>query len=203
MSGNGGSARRQTREIIIRTAADLFALNGYHATGIAELLTACGISRGALYYHMDGKESLLFEICKTQVTNMNAIAEEIAQSDGSAEDRVRSMARALIRNISDHRAEWIVFFREFDGLTGTRRDQILRARERYERYWAEVLESGGRAGELSPVNPLHVKGILGMLNYTYLWISPDGRLTPEEIAETFVDLLMNGLRPRPLTAPSG
>jgi AcrR family transcriptional regulator len=202
MSSNAAPSRRQTREIIIRAAAELFALNGYHATGIAELLTECGISRGTLYYHIDGKETLLFEICKTQVNNMSAIAEKIAKGDGPAEERVRSMARALIRNISDHRAEWIVFFREFDGLTGARRSEILRARERYELYWAEVLESGGRDGEFSPVTTLHVKGILGMFNYTYLWIAPNGRLTPEEIAETFIDLLMDGLRPRPGRRPA-
>ena len=54
---SNGSA---TRERIIRTATTLFAANGYDATGIAELIAAAGVSRGAFYYHIDSKQTLLF-----------------------------------------------------------------------------------------------------------------------------------------------
>ena len=37
------------------------------------------------------------------------------------------------------------------------------------------------------------KGILGMHNYSYVWIDPDGRLAPEDIADIFCDLLLRGL----------
>ena len=36
---------------ILGASAELFARNGYHATGIAELLAALDLSRGSLYYH--------------------------------------------------------------------------------------------------------------------------------------------------------
>ncbi|HLU55690.1 MAG TPA: hypothetical protein VKZ81_09520 [Pseudonocardia sp.] len=47
---------------------------------------------------------------------------------------------------------------------------------------------------LRPVSPLLVKGILGMLNYTYLWFEADGRLSPEELADEYVDTLLQGIR---------
>lgn len=178
----------------MRTAAELFAEHGYDATGIADLLARTGISRGAFYYHIDSKETLLFEISRDQVEYMNAVAAEIVAGTGSAAEKVRLMARALIRNISEHRAEWTVFFREFSALTGARREQILLARDQYEQYWREVLEDGAKSGEFIAVTPLHVKGILGMLNYTYLWINPQGALGPEDLADTFVDLLLYGLQ---------
>jgi TetR/AcrR family transcriptional regulator, cholesterol catabolism regulator len=38
-----------------------------------------------------------------------------------------------------------------------------------------------------------VKGLLGMHNYSYLWMREDGRLTPEEVADRFCDILLGGL----------
>jgi AcrR family transcriptional regulator len=191
----GGAAAEGggTRARIVRVAAELFAARGYDATGIADLLAAAQISRGAFYYHVDSKETLLFEISKTQVDTMNAVAGVIASGSGTAEDKVRAMARSLIRNISDHRAEWAVFFRELPALTGERRTEILTARDEYETYWLHVLQEGAANSEFVPVTPLHVKGILGMLNYTYLWLDPHGKFSPEELADTFAGLLLHGL----------
>lgn len=189
--GNDGGG---TRARIVRLAAELFAARGYDATGIADILAAAQISRGAFYYHIDSKETLLFEISKVQVDNMNAVARAIASGAETAEHKVRTMARSLIRNISDHRAEWAVFFREFPALTGERRAEILSARDEYEGYWLRVLTEGVENGDFSPITPLHVKGILGMLNYTYLWIDPHGRISPEDIADTFTGMLFKGLR---------
>lgn len=192
---SNGSA---TRERIIRTATALFATNGYDATGIAELIAAAGVSRGAFYYHIDSKQTLLFEISKNQVDSMNAVAAQIVAGPGSCTEKVRTLARTLIRNISEHRAEWAVFFRDFIALKGDRRDEILAARDRYEQYWLQVLQEGARQQEFTTVTPLVVKGVLGMLNYTYLWIDPNGKVTPEELADSYANLLLHGLlRPAP------
>ena len=187
---SNGSA---TRERIIRTATTLFATNGYDATGIAELIAAAGVSRGAFYYHIDSKQTLLFEISKTQVDSMNAVAAQIVAGPGSCTEKVRTLARTLIRNISEHRAEWAVFFRDFIALKGDRREEILAARDRYEQYWLQVLQEGARQREFTTVTPLVVKGVLGMLNYTYLWIDPNGKVSPEELADSYADLLLHGL----------
>jgi len=192
-TGSDAGEGTGTRARIVRVAAELFAARGYDATGIADLLAAARISRGAFYYHIDSKETLLFEISKTQVDTMNAVALSITSGSGTAKQKFRTMARSLIRNISDHRAEWAVFFRELPALTGERRDEILAARDQYENYWQQVLREGADSGEFTAVTSLHVKGILGMLNYTYLWMDPHGKVSPEEMADTFTGLLLNGL----------
>lgn len=198
---NGHGSRRanavngdSTWDRILRTSADLFAKSGYHATGVAELSTTLGISRGSLYHYIDGKESLLFEICRTQVHRLNSVAAEVAQQDASAEARLRSLARSLLANISEHRAEWTVFFTDFSSLTGSARDEIIRAREEYEGYWRSVIDQGVRAGEFRPVPGVVVKGLLGMFNYTYLWLHADGSMTSEQVADAFLEVVLGGLR---------
>jgi TetR/AcrR family transcriptional regulator, lmrAB and yxaGH operons repressor len=48
-----------TRERLIVTAALLFRRNGYHATGLAELLAVARVPKGSLYHHFpEGKADL-------------------------------------------------------------------------------------------------------------------------------------------------
>ncbi len=41
-----------------------------------------------------------------------------------------------------------------------------------------------------------VKGILGMFNYSYLWIDESGSMTPEKIASVFSEAILTGIRVR-------
>ena len=161
---------RATRERIHQIAAALFARNGYHGTGIAELSEAVGLGRGALYYHISSKESVLYAISMGAIQALLEPSELILREEVSAEERMRKLARALMRNIADFSNEWTVFFREHIALTGQWRDEVMAKRERYEQLWARLLDEGAANGELTKVEPIVVKGVLGMFNYSYLWI---------------------------------
>ena len=74
------------------------------------------------------------------------------------------MARALLRNISDHRAEWTVFFGELVALTGERRAESAVSLPETATSNTAAVERRARASEgglLTDVTPLQVKGILG------------------------------------------
>lgn len=52
----------QTRERLVEAARDLFLLNGYHATGIAQILKTSGANSGSLYHFFPTKEDLLLAV---------------------------------------------------------------------------------------------------------------------------------------------
>lgn len=183
----------ETRTRILQTAAALFARNGYHATGIAELATAVGLGKGGLYHHIGSKEQLLFDITQRSISLLVRSAEAVLDSQESAADRLRALARDLMRNIADNLDGWTVFFREHDALTGERRDQVLASRDHYESLWERVLREGAANGEFVTVSALARKGLLGMFNYSYLWLRPSGQRTPEDIAEEFCRIVIGGL----------
>ncbi|MDG5768594.1 ScbR family autoregulator-binding transcription factor [Mycolicibacterium fortuitum] len=47
-----------TRQKIITAAVDLFSEHGYPATGLGDIIARAEMTKGALYYHFDSKESL-------------------------------------------------------------------------------------------------------------------------------------------------
>lgn len=194
-----------TRERIVRVAAELFARKGYHATGVEELSAAVNLARGALYYHIGSKEDLLWDILWLPAKELADFASALPESSVDPELRLRHFARALMSGIANNLDPWTVFFREFHGLTDERLAVVLKLREEFESELWNVLEEGHAQGLFKAVDPLLAKGLLGMFNYSYLWIRPHGTRTPEEIADLFCDVVLDGIlvpdngaqRPRP------
>jgi len=56
--GKRAAQGRATREQLIEVATRLFAERGYEDTSIEAVLSAAGVSRGALYHHFTGKDAL-------------------------------------------------------------------------------------------------------------------------------------------------
>ena len=52
----------ETRDRILREAARLFALKGFHDTKVDEIITAAKVTSGAFFHHFQGKEDLGFAV---------------------------------------------------------------------------------------------------------------------------------------------
>jgi len=187
------AANRDQKERIRRKAAQLFARNGYHGTGVQALSEAVGLGRGALYHHIGSKETLLEEIVTPHIAAMIDLGEALLAQDLPATEKVRRLSRAQMRTLAEHLPEWTVFQRDATTLHGPVRARIFAARERFEAVWAAIVEEGVETGEFRRLDPVAIKGILGLHNYSYLWMRERGRLTPEEIADVFCDTILNGI----------
>lgn len=73
-----------TRQKIIDSAVDLFAEIGYAATGLGDIIERAGLTKGALYYHFDSKESLATAIIEEGGANLLSAFRSIAESSAPA-----------------------------------------------------------------------------------------------------------------------
>jgi AcrR family transcriptional regulator len=190
---DGAADTGSTKDRIVHTAAELFARRGYDATGVAEIGEAVGLGRGALYHHIDSKEALLYEICVLHVRDLVGFAERLLELDLPADTKFRRLSRQLMRVISHNLAELTVFFHDFRALSAEHAESLGGLRQRFEDVWTAILDEGVAQGIFRRSNPILVKGILGMHNYSYLWLTPDGPLEPEEIADVFCDSLLRSI----------
>jgi AcrR family transcriptional regulator len=185
--------RPDQKEWIRKKAVALWAKKGYASTGVAELSEVTGLGKGALYYHIGSKEQLLFEISTEHTLRDIEYAEEVLAMEVSAGEKLRLLSRGLLRNIAENRQEWTVVFQEIGRLKGRNGQLVRERRERYEQQWRAVFEEGVRNGEFRSDHPVLVKGVLGMHNYTYLWLRASGELSPEDVADVFCNTLLEGV----------
>jgi AcrR family transcriptional regulator len=188
---------RKRREVV-DAAARAFARRGYHATSIDDLVEATGLARGGLYHYIGSKEALLIEVFDVLMAPLLERAREIAAAEGPAEERLRLLVRVWMAHVDSHRAHMAVFTQERRTLQQTPEWERVRAdRREFEAILLAILEEG--AAEDAFVIPdarLAKLAITGMVNSTPQWFDPERRLSAEQVADGFSELLLRGIVPR-------
>lgn len=182
---------------ILTEAARLFCEKGYHATSMEDLAAAVGIKKGSLYYYIESKEQLLLEIAELIPPKFIAgVVTLLEDTQLTAEQKVRT---AIMRHLELFRTEtgltWSrVFLREYRALPSEHRRKFLEQRQQYENVLRRLIAEGVERGEFAQVDVAMVtRAILGMCNWAIEWYSPNGKLSTEEIASIFSDLILKGL----------
>ena len=91
--GKRAAQGRATRGQLIEVATRLFAEHGYEGTSIEAVLSAAGVSRGALYHHFAGKEAL-FEAVVSAVSDQ--VTMELTEAVRGCVDPLDAMRTAAI-----------------------------------------------------------------------------------------------------------
>jgi TetR/AcrR family transcriptional regulator, cholesterol catabolism regulator len=184
------------REDEIHAAAlELFREKGYQATSMREIGDAVGMLKGSLYTYIRSKEDLLapiFERC----TEPLVVEMERIVADGSldAHEQLRAAIRLHVRQVAEKLDVLTVFVTEWRQLSSESLAALRAQTERYVDLMVGIIERGIREEAFRPVDPrMTVLGLIGMCNWMVRWYRPDGRLTPDQIAEHFFDLVLRGL----------
>jgi hypothetical protein len=89
----------------------------------------------------------------------------------------------------------IVFSQERRTLShGPGWSEVRKARKRFEQMLAEVIDRGRAQGSFQIADEqLAMLMLLGAVNYTPQWYAAGGRLAPEQIADRYCDMLLEGI----------
>ncbi len=184
-------------EELLRIATHLFREKGYHNTSMQDLANALDIQKASLYHYIESKEELLLRILDYGGRLLRDRVEEVQATNLPPAEKLRLALENHAINIMENIDLFSVFLNEYRNLSPPRRQQILEVRRQYEQAMMEILEEGIASGDFRPVDVgMTVKGLLGMLNWTHQWFSPNGPLSPQEIAATLVDLALYGVMAR-------
>ena len=112
-----GVTAAETRERLLRAAADVFARRGYDGTRVADIAAAAGVSNGALYAHFGSKAELLVAALRTHGRRLLADL-FAADPDRSITELLLVIGRSLPKRRDSCGNNLVV-----EGLVAARRDQ--------------------------------------------------------------------------------
>jgi AcrR family transcriptional regulator len=193
-----------TLDDIVSAAAKVFRTKGYHAATVRDIAEEVGILKGSLYHHFASKEELLYLVVKEPIAQMYHTISEIAAADVPAAERLRQAISAHLEAFDRHYPHLFVYLRERESVKRRFREMIGFSPKEYERCWQQILREGIENGEFRPDLDIQVTsyGMLGMLNWSYKWYDPQGRLSVREVAEEFTSLALAGIAADQPRAPA-
>ena len=156
-----------TRQKIVDKTAELLERQGYHGTGLNQIVQESDTPRGSLYYYFpDGKEELAAEAVRTKTQKMNAwMAARLAQDTDAVEAIVgflRETAHAVRGHDCTNGAPIAAVALEASGSSERIRSACQHGYARWRDTFKEKLESDGfpsqRAASLAVVIEAALEG---------------------------------------------
>jgi AcrR family transcriptional regulator len=181
------------RSELTREAARLFAEKGYHGTSIGDLAKALGVQKASLYAHIQSKQDLLYETMRDGAAAFHAALDAIPD-DLAAGEKIRLALRGHLRVVADQLDVATVFVREWRYLEGSRREEILAERRRYEDRVRGLFREGRELGELRTDLDDASAALLALsaANWAYTWLHAG--FDTDDLADRYFAILLDGIR---------
>jgi TetR/AcrR family transcriptional regulator, cholesterol catabolism regulator len=192
---SGEVAKPSRRNEIFERAADIFWEKGYHATSMNDVAAAMRLQKASLYYHVQTKQTLLYEMSVQSMQHMIDTALAVPVVDPV--ERLETIIHRHVEILLEDRSKHAVALTELRSLTPDERQHVTDLRDRYERLIDEAVRSvQTTTGRWDGVPPRLVRlGLLGMLNWTVFWFDPAGPDTPAQLAAAFARIFIGDLDP--------
>src|SRR5215510_5665312 len=183
-----------TREDILEAAAQVFRQKGFHGASMNDIAVATSLKKASLYHHVSSKQEILLEILDRALQLLLEQISSITDQNIPADKKLRLMIRAYLQILVENIDLATVLLFEHRALERRQHARHIPNRDKFESLWKDVLREGVNAKLFRCENPaLATRALLGQLNWTITWYRPEGALTPEQIADQYSDLLLNGL----------
>ena len=89
------NAAGEKRRLILDAAARVFARSGFHTSRVGDIAEEAGVAHGLLYHYFSSKDEVLETIFKVHWASVLDGVHEAERAEGSGEDRLRAITRAL------------------------------------------------------------------------------------------------------------
>jgi AcrR family transcriptional regulator len=184
------------RARILAAAVQLFAVQGFDATSVQEIVERAEVTKGALYHYFGAKDDLLYEIYHSLIGTQLADLDTILARGLPPDQSVRAVITDLVETTAARVEEATVFAREMHKLDADRMAAVRADRRRYHEAFRAVVATAQADGTFAtPASAETVTLVVfGMVNQLPTWYRPGGPRTPAQIGGEVADFVLAALR---------
>lgn len=197
--------REQRWDEIVLAAADVFYAKGYEGASLQDIASAVGLLKGSIYYYIETKEDLLFElVMRAQKVWKATLAEDEVTAGESAPTRLREF---IVRwtQLKQQQREWgVVAEREFKRLSPAYLATVIAGRKEFEAFVHGIIEQGMNDGVFDRriSLPLATNMVFELMKSSHQQRQPGSRHGVVELADAYSLLVIRGLGHSDWVAPS-
>ncbi|HTV95621.1 MAG TPA: TetR/AcrR family transcriptional regulator [Steroidobacteraceae bacterium] len=185
--------RSDKREAVLRAAAQVFNERGFSASTLDEVAERLNITKPTLYYYVSSKDQILYECVRMGLTMLQEAIQEAGASGGSALDKLVVAMRKYAQIVTMDFGRCLIRVGE-DPLPPDSQRRLRRIKAGIDQEFRELIRQGLEDGSIKTCDPkMAAFTLAGALSWIGRWYRPGGALTPSEIADQCVELLVNGL----------
>ena len=191
--GRGRPARYSLDELLAVVVGQ-FNDRGYDATSMEDLARATGLTKSSVYHHVASKEELLRLAVSRALDALFAVLDEPQSARGSAVQRLENVVRRSV-DVLAAELPYVTLLLRVRGNTGAERWALERRRE-FDRRLAGLVQDAIDAGDVrDDLDPRLVTRLLfGSVNSVAEWYRPDAGPGLQQVSDTLVALVFDGLR---------
>ncbi|WP_327152046.1 TetR/AcrR family transcriptional regulator [Nocardia sp. NBC_01329] len=185
-----------TAKRILDVAAELFFSDGYPATSVRRIMTACEVTAGSLYNHYSSKEDVLFAILeRSHDDTLTALHEGLAAAGDDPAEQLPAIVAAISTFHTERQIEGMVSQREWRHLPANRAAVILQRQREIREIFEKCLRRGVETGAFTfPDRGIDVdiaaKSILDLCMNAGQWFRSEGRLDSAELARQHTEIVI-------------
>lgn len=183
------------RASLLNICVKVFNERGYDATSMEALSEALGISKSAIYHHVQSKEEILKQALDSALDSLEEALEDVVSSEASGGERLEQAIRGTVSILIDQLPSVTLLLR-LRGNSEVEKKAMERRRE-LTRTFSKIVEQAQEDGAVREDfdSRAGARLILGMINSISDWYRPTGGYTKENVQDNIVRMTFNGLRP--------
>lgn len=187
----------QQRDRILALATEAFSTLGYASASMSELAQACGTSKARLYHYFPSKDAILFESLDRYTRRLGERVAAVRSRSLPPREELAALVRTLMTEYRDSRAHHIALLNDVKFLAPDHREQIKAQERAVVDALAQTVERvhPGRFDALS--RKPATMALLGMINFTFAWLRPEGPMSHEQYADLVIELWWGALGSQP------
>lgn len=183
------------KEKIINCAALLFAKYGYNATSIKSIAESCKVSKSLIYHYYFSKEDMLYDIAQSHINKLISIIDDCSRLKFESNQlKLKKIISQFMIEYKTSKNRHKILIQDIEFLKPIRQKKIKSLQMKVVRSVAEILKKlNPQIDEVKDLIPVTM-GLFGMINWTFTWINPSGKMTYKDVSDLFTNIFINGLK---------
>lgn len=183
------------KEKIINCAALLFAKYGYNATSIKSIAESCKVSKSLIYHYYFSKEDMLYDIAQSHINKLISIIDDCSRLKFETNQlKLKKIISQFMIEYKTSKNRHKILIQDIEFLKPSRQKKIKSLQMKVVRSVGEILKKiNPQIDEVKDLIPVTM-GLFGMINWTFTWINPSGKMTYKDVSDLFTNIFINGLK---------